>query len=101
MNRLNCRLLTIVSEASLEEDLCERILSLGASGYTVTDARGSGSRGTRSADWLTAGNVRIEVLCSAEVADKITASLKHDYYENYAMVIFDTETHVLRPEKFS
>lgn len=101
MNRLNCRLLTIVSEASLEEDLCERILNLGASGYTVTDARGSGSRGTRSADWMTAGNVRIEVLCSPKVADKISNSLKNDYYENYAMVIFESETHVFRPEKFN
>ncbi len=101
MSRLNCRLLTIVTEALLEQEVCELLVELGASGYTITDARGAGSRGVRSAEWRTAGNVRIEILCSAELAEKIAKTMKTNYYEDYAMVVFETEAHVLRLEKFS
>ena len=42
--------LTIVTEASLESALLRDFERLGAHGYTVTDARGTGSRGVRNAD---------------------------------------------------
>ena len=34
------KLLTVVCESMLESDLAREIVSLGAAGYTVTDARG-------------------------------------------------------------
>ena len=95
------KLVTIVTEAILEVDICEAVKSLGATGYTVTNARGSGSRGVRDAGWSTDSNVRIEVICSAELAKKIENHMQKFYYENYAMVLFETDVSVLRPEKFS
>ena len=50
-------LLTIVTEAVLEPDICEALQELGAAGYTVTNARGSGSRGVRDAGWSSSGRV--------------------------------------------
>lgn len=94
------RLVTIVTEAALESELCQIVLSLGASGYTVTNARGSGSRGVRDAGWSTNSSIQVEVICGDEVAAKITEHLRDHYYENYAMVIFESDVRVLRPEKF-
>ena len=101
MSESRCKVVTIVTESILEEDICEALTKLGATGYTVTDARGSGSRGVRNAGWSTSGNVRIEVICSVELAGRIEEHMQQFYYENYAMVLFETNVSVLRPEKFT
>ena len=94
------RLLTIVTEAALETDLTAAIRKLGATGYTITNARGRGSRGVRDADWKTSSNIRIEVICEAATADAIAEFLRDNYYRDYAMVLYLTDVAVLRPEKF-
>jgi len=94
------KLLTIVTEAVLEDQICKELKELGATGYTVTDARGSGSRGKRDAGWSSVGNVRIEVVCEEAVAERISIMLQRRYYEDYAMIIFVSDVAVLRPDKF-
>ena len=101
MSDHRCKIVTIVTEAILEEAICEALVKLGATGYTITDARGSGSRGVRNAGWSTSGNVRIEVICSVDLAKQIEEHMQKFYYENYAMVLFETNVSVLRPEKFT
>ena len=95
------KLVTIITEAVLENELCDFLIDLGASGYTVTNARGSGSRGVRSAGWSPSSNVRIEVVCSDELAAKIAKEVSERYYADYAMILFESDIHVLRPDKFS
>ncbi len=94
------RLLTIVTEAALEHDLTEAIDKLGATGYTITNARGRGSRGVRDAGWGASSNIRIEVICEAETADAIAEYLRDNYYRDFAMVLYLSDVSVLRPEKF-
>lgn len=94
------KLLTIVTEAALEGTLTRDIERLGAHGHTVTDARGRGSRGARNAGWDASGNIRVEVVCDAEMADVIVAHLQEHYYDDYAMIVFVSDIRVLRPDKF-
>ena len=94
------RLLTIVTEAALEVELTAVIQRLGAGGYTIVDARGSGDRGVRDAGWSTTSNIRVEVICEEEVAERIAEYLRDNYYQNYAMILYMTDVRVLRPEKF-
>jgi len=94
------KLLTVVTEASLERSLVEDLRDLGARGWTITDARGQGHRGKRSLDWEHGGNIRLEVICDAALADRLVAHLREHYYDNYAMVLFVLDVEVLRPEKF-
>ena len=101
MADIDRKLVTIVTEAVLEPDLLEELEVLGASGYTITEARGSGSRGVRDAGWQSSGNVRVEVVCSRELADKIAQRLRDKYYDHYAMILFESDIRVLRPGKFS
>lgn len=95
------KLLTIVTESVLEQKICRELEELGASGYTVADARGKGSRGVRDAGWSSSGNVRIEVVCDEQVASTISSTLKDRYYTDYAMIIFISDVTVLRPDKFN
>ncbi len=94
------KLLTIICEAALEAALLRDLESLGAHGYTVTDARGKGSRGRRDASWGPHANIRVEVLCTADTAGVICKALRERYYDNYSMVLFVADVEVLRPEKF-
>jgi len=101
VNEYPCKLVTVVTEAILESQICAWLRENGASGYTVTDARGSGSRGARTAGWGASGNVRIEVLCNLQLADRIAKHMQENYYQDYAMVMFITDAAVLRPQKFT
>jgi len=94
------KLLTIVTEAALEQELAGEILRLGGSGYTVTDARGKGGRGVRNAQWTPSANIRIEVVCNDTTAEAIATTLRGRYYDNYAMIMFVADVAVFRPEKF-
>ncbi len=101
MSNVNCKLVTIITEAIIETELCEDLEKLGASGYTVTNARGSGSRGIRNAGWSVSSNIRVEVVCSEALAEKIAKYLNDKYYENYAMIQFESDIKVVRTQKFS
>lgn len=94
------KLLTIITEAALENVLVKDLERLGARGYTITDVRGNGRRGMRDGAWGESSNIRIEVVCEATVADAISAHLHARYYDNYGMVLFISDVAVLRPEKF-
>jgi nitrogen regulatory protein PII len=93
-------LLTVITEAAVEESLLRDLDKLGVSGYTVSDARGRGSRGVRNAAWKEAANIRIEVICNRALAESVLSYLHAHYYVNFAMVSFMQDVEVLRPEKF-
>ena len=94
------KLLTVVTEAALEDTLVREIEALGARGYTITDARGKGGHGKRDATWAPHANIRLEVLCGADTALAICAALRERYSDNYSMVMYVGDVDVLRPEKF-
>jgi nitrogen regulatory protein PII len=100
MNTNQKKLVTIVTEAAIEQELARELTALGAAGYTITDARGKGSRGVRDAGWKIGANIRIEVVCSETVATAISALLQERYHENYAVISFTSDVQVLRPGKF-
>jgi nitrogen regulatory protein PII len=93
-------LLTVICEASLEKKLVADLEQLGSPGWTITDARGSGHHGARNADWGTEGNIRVEIICARELAERIVVHLQERYYDNYAMVCYLSQVEVLRPERF-
>lgn len=93
-------LLTVITEAAIEQTLLRDLDRLGVRGYTVSDARGKGGRGVRDAAWGEAANIRIEVICPRTQAESVLAHIQARYYVDYAMVAFLQEVEILRPEKF-
>ncbi|MBP8202867.1 transcriptional regulator [Pseudomonas sp. TMP25] len=100
MNAHMRTLLTVICEAALEKKLVADLQVLGAPGWTISDARGRGGRGVRSAGWDTEGNIRLEIICTRDIAERIAAHLQARYYANFAMVCYLAQVEVLRPEKF-
>ena len=93
-------LLTVITEAVIEKQLLRDFDHLGARGYTVSDARGRGSRGLRDASWDEAANIRIEVICPRAMAEDLISHLAANYYDDYAMVAFLQDVAILRGKKF-
>lgn len=99
MQTVQLKLVTIIAEAFLEDQILREIKSLGARGYTVTAARGEGSRGVRASEWE-GKNVRIETLVSPDVADLILAHVAERYFEYYAVVVYASVVEVVRGDKY-
>lgn len=93
------QLVTIVAESVLERELVETLRSAGASGYTITEARGEGSRGVRASEWE-GSNLRLETLVSREVAEKILEVLAERYFPHFAVIAWTQEVSVVRGEKY-
>ena len=93
-------LLTVFTEATIEQVLTRDMDRMGIRGYTISDVRGKGSRGVRDASWDESRNIRIEVICARTQAEALLAHLQARYYSNYAMVAYFSEVEVLRPDKF-
>jgi nitrogen regulatory protein PII len=73
------RLVTIIASLEFVDRLAETLRSLGARGYTMTDARGRGLHGPRGFTFFDAGNARIETVVPPAVADKILEHIVKDY----------------------
>ena len=99
MDRVPLELVTIVAETVLEDPITRGLLERGATGYTVTDTRGRGSRGIRSGD-VPGESVRIEVVVGDEAARRILEWIRDSYFPNYAVIAWVTRADVLRGEKY-
>lgn len=94
------KLLTVICEAELEEELASTFTAGGATGYTVTDARGQGAHGHRDGSWSSGANIRCEILCDDATAMRLLEILERHYFADYYMVAFVSDVAVLRPGKF-
>src|SRR4051794_12218125 len=88
------KLVTVVAELVLKEQILQKALELGATGYTVYEASGFGSRGARND--VGAENVRIEVVCPVDVSEAILTYVPHHYFENYACIAWVSDVSVVR-----
>lgn len=88
-------MLCVYTETALESQLVEEITKRGAAGYTITNARGRGDTGLRAASWEANSNIKVEIICSASIANEIGEALRKKYAENYAMKIFTSAVNVI------
>ena len=92
-------LVTIITERIFRDDIIDQVKSLGASGYTLSDTTGAGSRGVRASDWE-GKNVKIEVVVNKEVGDKIIDAIAKQYFENYSVIAYIHPVQVVRGDKY-
>ncbi len=93
------KLVTIIAEPVLESRITQELRALGASGFTVIEARGEGSRAIHAAE-IPGNNVRIETIVPNEVADRIVTFLASTYFTDYEVIAFLSDVAVVRGEKY-
>ena len=97
--------LVIVTEKLLIKKIAKIINECGASGYTVVDAGGRGSRNVRSSGQPTVSdtysNIKIEVLTrSRDIALKISDEVAAQFFDDYSGIAYICEAEVLHAHKF-
>jgi nitrogen regulatory protein P-II 2 len=92
------KLVTIVAEQVLLEQITTRSLELGATGCTWSESKGQGSRGARRDEF--SGNVRIELICPPPVAESILTFVSHSFFEHYACIAWVTDVSVVRGARY-
>lgn len=91
--------LTLISERVLRDDLLKLLRMHGASGWTITQVEGEGSRGVRATEWE-GRNVQIDTLVPQEIADAILVEVSGKYFEDWALIAYTVEARVLRGGKY-
>ncbi len=91
---------TIVAEAVLEKRITADLERLGASGWTILEARGSGSRGERGDD-VQGRNVQIETIVTEALAGRILEHVTATYFRDFAVIAYADTVQVVRGSKYS
>jgi nitrogen regulatory protein P-II 2 len=99
MHTMSLKLVTIIAEAVLAEQLIGDLKRFGARGFTLTEARGEGSRHLRAGE-IPGENVRIESVVSDRVAEVILDHIAKEYFSNYAVIVYVSDVSVVRGEKY-
>jgi nitrogen regulatory protein P-II 2 len=94
------KLLTIITEAALERALVTDAKRFGAHGYTVLDVRGGGAGGAREGAWEADRSIELQVVCAAEVAERIARHVLAQYAPNYAVALYLSDVQVFRAQKY-
>ena len=98
--------LVIVTEKLLLKKIAKIIDEAGATGYTMVDAGGKGSRNVRSSGKPTVGddfsNIKFEVLTpSREMAVKISDEVAARFFDDYSGISYRCDVmEVLHAHKF-
>jgi nitrogen regulatory protein PII len=93
----------IVTETVIKDKILDHIISMGAKGYTIDNVCGRGERGIRDDDTIFGDflrNIKVEVLTTEEIAEKIAISVVEKFFKNYAGIVYMHDVSVIRPEKF-
>ena len=97
--------LVIITEKLLLKKVAKIIDAAGATGYTVLETGGKGSRNVRSSGQPTVGdtesNIKFEVLTpTREMALKISDEVAAQFFEDYSGITYLCEAEVLHAHKF-
>jgi MFS superfamily sulfate permease-like transporter len=95
------RRLTLITEPSVEDEICRNLLALGATGYTGISCSGMGKHDLRSVIPQAEPRVRIEIIGTRQVTDRILEYLADEVLPRcYATACVET-VDVLRLEAFN
>jgi hypothetical protein len=97
--------LVIVTEKVLLKQVAKIIDEAGATGYTVVETGGKGSRSVRSSGQPsvsdTTSNIKFEVLTeNHDMALKISDRVALEFFDNYAGIAYICDAEVLYAHKF-
>ncbi|MFM8634736.1 MAG: P-II family nitrogen regulator [Planctomycetia bacterium] len=95
------KLVTVVGESVIMNDIAEEGMKLGATGFTLTDTAGEGSRSTRNVI-VTSGaqTQKVEFVVPMDVAEKILKHVSHAYFEHYACIAWLSDVQVVRGQQY-
>ena len=99
MQTVSLKLVTIIAETVLADRITADLTRLGAKGFTITEARGEGSRHLRAGE-IPGQNIKIESVMSESVATTAVNHVAQEYFSHYAVIVYVSDVAVVRGEKY-
>ncbi len=100
MNLHPMKLVTIVCESLARMHVVRLLTEVGAHGYTLFPVEGEGAQGRRPGDIQEFGNIQVQVVAPPVVANELMVRLHRDFFKRFAMIAYESDIQVMRPEKF-
>ena len=100
MQTVTYRLVTITAERVVRDRLLAAIHELGATGHTITDVRGEGTRGAHASTREGAA-VKIETVVPPDVAERIAQHVAERYFAHHSVIVYLQDIEVLRGSKYA
>ncbi|MEI8227896.1 MAG: transcriptional regulator [Planctomycetota bacterium] len=95
------KLVTVVGETVIMEDIAEEGMNHGAMGFTLSEVVGQGSRSARNVAATTgAKTMKLEFVVPTDVATAILTHVSHQYFEHYAIIAWLSDVSVVRGEQY-
>jgi nitrogen regulatory protein P-II 2 len=95
------KLVSVVGETVIMDDIAEEGMKLGATGYTMTEVNGHGSRSARNVASTTgARTMKVEFVVPADVAVSILTHISHQYFDDYAVIAWLSDVQVVRGQQY-
>ena len=89
------KLVTVVAEEVLKDQLVRKVLELGATGASYHATEGIGSRTARHDD-VFGENFQLKVVCPQDVAERILTYISNHFFDDYAIVAWIADVQVVR-----
>jgi nitrogen regulatory protein P-II 2 len=91
------KLVTVVAEAVVMDELARVGLASGATGYTLAEVAGQGSRSQRNVSLVgEARTLKIEFVVPADVAERILTYVSRQFVEHFACIAWMADIEVVR-----
>ncbi|MEM0962118.1 MAG: DUF3240 family protein, partial [Bacteroidota bacterium] len=81
------RLVTIIAERHLRDKLVDAVHRLGATGHTLTDVAGEGSRNAGGGR-ITGANIKLETIVAPAVAEGIAEHVAERYFQHHSVIVY-------------
>jgi MFS superfamily sulfate permease-like transporter len=94
------RRITVVAEPDCEALLQRECLARGASGFTVTAARGVGRHNVHDGTWETTTGIRLETIVPFQVSEGLLKFLREEVMTKYHATVSVETIEVLLPDQF-
>lgn len=94
------KLLSIITNDSMQERLVGMFRKYGVSGYTILRASGEGSSGLESDMTGFDANILVKVIVPADRMDVLLESIERKLRKGYHLTVFVADVQVITPEKF-
>ncbi|MFV2068593.1 MAG: SulP family inorganic anion transporter [Pirellulales bacterium] len=91
---------TVVASVELEHELTDKLVALGASGYTAVACRGAGRSTLAEGNQTDNSQVRLETVVPQDVADRILDYLRCDIAPDHHITVCKETVEVLRQGSF-
>lgn len=101
MKLYEMKLLTAICEIYAVQKIIKIFEKYKVRGYTVTEVGGYGDSGLRGVGLPEEKNMKIETIVRNETAEKIIEDITLTLIQNHIIIIYLTDTKILRIEKFT